>query len=164
VKLYELKRVVEAARDAERKAVFRLENVRCEKKEAARKAIEAELAPQIAEVGLLKTAWLEANKAVEDELIRLASDGSRHKYAIGTKLRKFAPSSSRTAQKELVGVLEVVTRDTKFPDNTPGWERPDVGQFIVRLCKQDGTLGKRFETWRDNSSWKPVEMQSEATK
>ena len=129
----------------------------------ATKVIDEELAPQKSEVDRLWQKTLDAKKAVEDKLIELAREGNRNKYELGTKLqkthKKWYGYGYRSTPSTIYGVLEVVTRETKFPDNTSSWGRPNPGSFIIRLCNKDGKPGKKFVKWTEYEAnlWKPAE-------
>ncbi len=133
--------------------------------EQATKIIDEELAPQKKEVGLLQQKSNDAEKAVQDKLIELAKERNQSGYELGSKLqktqRKFAGFGYNNTSVIIYGILEVVTRETRFPDNTPSYSRPSPGSLIVRLCTKDGKPGKKFVKWTEYESklWKPVEEQ-----
>jgi hypothetical protein len=56
------------------------------------------------------------------------------------------------------GVLEVVTRESRFADNLASYSRPSVGTIILRLCKKDGELGIKFASYdefeKTQNTWK----------
>lgn len=130
----------------------------------ATREIDEELASQREKVNLLYQDSIQAARAVEDELVELAKEeGHQGKYALGSKLqkvhRKWSGYGYRSNPETLFGILEVVTRETQFPGNTPSWNRPSNGSLIVRICTKDGKPGKKFVKWTryESSQWKPVE-------
>lgn len=59
------------------------------------------------------------------------------------KKERFA---ARTQPPKLTGrkaVFEVVTSSTQFPDNWASYSKPEIGQYILRVLKKDGTPGKQ---------------------
>lgn len=155
--LEQLEREKTASDDAYYAASRTYNATRSAKIAEAIKAIDLELAPQKQEVDRLSTCCVSAKRAVEDELVRLAHEGNQHKYAPGTKLFRVSGSRWNSPSTTLFGILEVVTRETQFPENTGSYRLPKPGSFIVRICTKDGSPGKKFEEWREHSGWKPVE-------
>ena len=155
--LDELKAVRDARSIAYYAATAAIDNLRNEKLRAAKEQIELSLTVELNAARALRTAMFEAEKAVEDELIRLALDGLRSKWPVGTRLKRTVGGyGSRSVSVEF-GVLEVVTRETEFPDNTASYNKPHIGDLIIRLCNKDGNPGKRFyDSWR-GQEWSPVE-------
>lgn len=127
------------------------------KLDEATKLIDAELLPEKQAMDSLSTENYKAKHAVEDELVRLANEGGQHKYSPGTKLFRVSGSRWNSPSTTLFGILEVVTRETVFPENTSSYRVPKPGSFIVRVCTKDGNPGKKFEGWSEHSDWKPVE-------
>lgn len=161
--LEELKTEKDRAYKAAYKAEQDFSALRQSKINEATKIIDEELTPQREERNKLRRLSAEANIAVENKLIELAQEGNQCKYALGTKLqkmqRKFGYCHYRPAETIIYGIIEVVTRDTVFPDNTASWRRPSPGSLIVRICTKDGKPGKKFVKWTEYeaSQWKPVE-------
>ena len=134
-----------------------LESTVRERVKDAKNAIIASLSAEYEKVGALSNAARDAKIATENELIRLAQDGSRCKFEIGQRLRRIKNSaSSWRAETIEFGILEVVTRDTVFPDNIAGYTKPNVGNLIVRICTKDGKPGKRFVDYRSHHVWVAV--------
>lgn len=133
-----------------------LESAKRKRLDIARQTIEAEFTTENQRVNRLSNVAAAAKKAVEDELVRLAQDGSRSKWAVGTKLQRGKTTHSWKQPQIEYGILEVMTRETELPANMASYSKPNIGELIVRLCNKDGTPGKRLDVYWRNRGWKPV--------
>lgn len=96
---------------------------------------------------------LEKRTAYEEALEQAASLDENAPYPIGTKMTREEGVGgvwSRRTETAL-GVLEVVTRQTEYPQNC--LQRAEVGDYIVRYLKKDGKPGLKWSGW--NGGWNP---------
>jgi hypothetical protein len=111
----------------------------------------------------LNALQLIANEASEAVLLARESEalaGIGAKYPLGTVMHEWRQkwsSWARTAPPFVAtgktGVYEAVTRESSFPD---GCSTPDVGSFVIRVTKKDGTPGlKCVSRSYEMSNWYP---------
>ena len=129
------------------------------KLELARDEITQSFAAEKEAVDELKRKLEDAQHAVEQEIIRQAISGEDGLMPSGTRVYRQHYSGGYLAKPAFIyGVVEVRTPLTKFPDNRASWAIPDVGSRFVRICKSDGTPGKRIECF--NTDWKPCPKEA----
>lgn len=97
----------------------------------------------------LKRAAQQARDAYLAEKERIALTGEGLPFPIGTKVRNKNHS-------KLVGLVEVRTRTTPFPNNAANYSMPEVGEAFVRLLKADGKPGSKFEKFYTWMEWEAV--------
>lgn len=99
-----------------------------------------------------KRAWEDyysAEKALDNEKDRLARLGKGGKYPVGTKLVRKKPTYKWSSTLvDRFGVYECVTTDSQFPVPRSGRryrdDRPELGSYVVRLLKKDGSPSLNF--------------------
>lgn len=82
----------------------------------------------------------------------------------GTELVRWATGSwyhsPGTFLQDAIGIFEIVSFDSKFPENLSEYSRPKVGSYIVRLLKKDGTPSLKFDKYNHlGSNWLPKGKQ-----
>ena len=96
----------------------------------------------------------EAVKAEADRIRALESEADMP-YPVGTKLVEWKRSrnawmGSREWDKSgIVGVIEIFKADDEVPENIR-WNKPVVGQIVIRYLKKDGSKAARVEIWNDS--------------
>jgi hypothetical protein len=128
----------------------------------ATERIRQEHISEASDVSRKYDAYRLAKKAMEDAEIeesqqKILTTTNGTVLKAGDRVTGYKPSNWRNAEKTVTGIVEVVTRDTVFPDNTASYSRPPLAAFIVRLLTKDGTPGKKFETLDGYVTWKKVE-------
>lgn len=105
-----------------------------------------------------------AEKALVEEIERLAVKGNDAPWPIGTKLMRIVNKGrySWSEKKTEYGILEAVTRNTVLPDNLGYWNKPSIGSYIVRMLKTDGTLSKKISSV--TYSWVAVDPAIQAVR
>lgn len=114
--------------------------------------IDAELSTEYGEklrdAGILVRA---ANVAYYAALEVSALAGEGCPVPIGTKLVKWE-STNRYERGKLeaiaFGVVEAVTSQTVHPSNAADYSKADIGTFIIRMLKKDGTTGSKYERFQ----------------
>lgn len=168
---------LEELKDQERVAWSALQAVRAqiaaiskERTDAFQAALAVELKASFGAALLHATdAEWSAKEAVEAEKERLSLSGDGLPYPIGTKLRRWdrGHSYSRQVQPKHptnnYGVLEVCTKDSKFPENAR-WRVPKRGDWFVRLLKKNGEPGLTFESrvYKITDWWVPEGIDANA--
>lgn len=110
----------------------------------------------------------EAVKAEADRIREIESKASLP-YPVGTKLVEWkigrnAWESSRDWSKTgVVGVMEIFKAGDEVPENIR-WNKPVVGQIVIRHLKKDGSKAARVEVWNDymRVCWLPEGMKPKA--
>ena len=142
-------------------ARYAMHAVIAQKLELAQAEIEQSFAAEKEAVEELARKLEDARRAVEQEKIRLAMSGEDRLIPIGTRVcRKDYTVYYGLKTKLIYGIVEVRTPETEFPKNRASWSIPDVGDRFVRLCKSDGTPGKKIECFGTN--WKPCPEEAKS--
>ncbi len=104
---------------------------------------------------LLRESATAAYNALLAERERLALNGVGAPYPLGTTLKKTRHTGGTWGRAEKIqhGLLEAVTQKTKWQDNLGSWQRPQVGDYIVRYLKSDGAPSIRIDPSPSFSSW-----------
>lgn len=90
-------------------------------------------------------------KVMVEELDRIARMGGEGKFAVGTKVahEKSLGSGYYYGRSKVMeyGLIECVTTDSVFPEprSRRGNKNPQVGTFIIRLIKKNGSTGLLYE-------------------
>jgi hypothetical protein len=146
---------VEMAEEAERRAMRAMDAILGRKREEKRLA-EAGLNERFREE--LASAFevlSEARAELRDAKDRLPD----HPWA-GKRVFRMAlqgPSYLRRPAKRIEGIVETRRSTTEFPGNTASYRKPQIGQGFVRLLKNDGTPGAKFELLGHHGEWKLVD-------
>lgn len=164
---------VKQARDALREHQKRedhYESVETEKRVAPLKeAMEAQEAAIKAECSELfddrdrelRNAVYEANRAHELGIVE-AKNGNTGWLPVGTVIVKWERPRYTYGRGPLkltdqVGMVEVWSPDSVYPENKSRYSRPHAGDIVVRLLKKDGTPSKNFESANE---WNRVYWQA----
>lgn len=88
-----------------------------------------------------------------------AMSGDGAPYPLGTQLVEWKrPSTYGPAPMKLTGrkgVVEAITRESEHPNNR-SCSRAEIGDFVIRVLKNDGTRSKQYETFVGyRSQWLP---------
>lgn len=121
-----------------------------------REALAAEMSAKH-DAGILEASrrLQEATKAWEDAKIAESQNAKWNGHAVGTKLVQWKDVSVSWARERRwekdgkVGIVEIRTRDSRFPANVR-YGLPEIGEPFLRILKADGTPSTQIET----SSWK----------
>lgn len=146
---------LQAAHWAVDEELSELNRDRRERERQLQREIEATLITEFNEAILsLKAKVAEAKKAFDEERSRLAKEKPGHPYPLGTVMCEWEYESKwsrKMAKTGKEGIFEIVTNETQFPKNIE--YRKEIGSYIVRILKKDGTPSLRIDTgW---SWWKP---------
>jgi hypothetical protein len=104
---------------------------------------------------------------VEADRIRALESEAAMPYPVGTKLVEWKKSrnawmGSREWDKSgVVGVIEIFKAGDEVPENIR-WNKPVVGQIVIRYLKKDGSKAARVEIWNDSYMricWLPEGMK-----
>lgn len=113
----------------------------------------------------LRQARVKAFQLMTDEKERKAVAGTNAPFPLGTKL-KFVKRTGRYSETTKFGVVEAVTRETVLPETITNarysYLKPNIGDFIVRLLKADGTLSKNID--KIHGGWLPLDETIERKK
>lgn len=116
------------------------------KREAERK-IDAELQAEFGEqLTALYRAMLDAKDQLRDGKDRIARIGEGGFAKPGERFVEWNrrwPSSPLTKTGR-VGIVECVTKDSRFSERLSNWRAPSIGSFIIRFLKKDGTPSANF--------------------
>ena len=109
---------------------------------------------------LLRThkRYFEADKALKGELEKevLEAQVANLPYPEGTvmvEFEKYVPFGASGINKNPLrlsgtkGVFQVYRNGDEYPANLGRYKKPQNGDYIIRLYRVDGTLGKAFERW-----------------
>ena len=152
--LDELIEIERQARTEYGEANYAMREAIAQKLELARAEIEQSFAAEKEAVDELARKLNDARRAVEQEKVRLALSGEDRLMPIGTRVCRNEYGRYYSQKTTLIyGIVEVRTPKTEFPKNRASWHIPPVGDRFVRICKSDGTPGKRFEWF--GRDWKP---------
>jgi hypothetical protein len=109
-----------------------------------------------------------AQQRLTEEKERVALSGKNAPFPIGSKVVSIRSGRYASDPKtSLYGIVEAVTRETILPDNQGRWNHPNIGSFVVRLLKADGTPSKKVEEIGSEwaiSRWKLVGQTAEVSK
>lgn len=94
-------------------------------------------------------------QALHDDLAsQLAQSAHDAPYPLGTRMIETKTPSFSIRGKSVptgrVGIVEPVTKDTIHPDNLGSYTRADIGSYIVRILKKDGTPSKNYVRFTKN--------------
>lgn len=142
--LDEHNQIVAAARDAHAAAMGarrEVERRRDDVKEALMKEVYAKLEAEFgADLRAAVAAENEAQEHHKDCVIARAVEHPDTPHPVGTVLYewgrpRFSQDWEKTGKR---GVVEVCTRESKFPSNI-AWSKPSPGEAYIRMLKTDGT-------------------------
>jgi hypothetical protein len=125
-----------------------------------------------ADAYVLDSARRKAIDAVDAERDRLAllkaaekppfPEGAR----LVRKVNKYRYRWDRAAEAhDAFGIFQIYRIDDPLPKNSSSWNRPKVGDYIVREVLKDGSPAKRWEPFDSGRPWKladSVELNKES--
>ena len=79
-------------------------------------------------------------------------------YPEGTVLHEWRPvryGEGLTLTKR-VGRMEIIRPDSVHADNVGAWNKPRVGDAVIRLLKSDGQPGRKYVRDYEFGNWKPA--------
>ena len=129
--------------------------IKADKMEAAERKIDAELESLYGErLASLKKKEDEAHQAFLAEKEKLAAKNLP--FPVGTKLRRWVRKSYGyrfgSWEKDVFGVIEICTRETRHPGNLK--YTAEVGTVLVRHLNKDGKPGRQYSRYGRN--WKEL--------
>jgi hypothetical protein len=142
--LEQLKLAEDRARAAYWEAKRAVDVAKSKQLRQAQMEIEDRFLLQYGTLAPLRKQFQDAVSALEDEKIRMALSGEDGKLPVGTRVRRKDYGGYGTKPTFIYGVIEVRTRQTEFPQNLADYSIPSLGSRFVRICKADGTPGKRI--------------------
>ncbi len=130
-----------------------------EKRDAFEAALQAEVS---ARYGVQLRASNEAiglaQRQLSEEKERIALTGDGAPYPLGTRLVQWEwPRwGGKPAPTKHMGIVDAITSKSEHPANVR-YGRAQIGQYVVRLIKKDGTTSSKYHLWRDymKNSWLP---------
>ena len=87
----------------------------------------------------------DAAKALTEvaELVALTGDGCS--VPLGSRLVRWERAYAGGPKKPTkTGIVEAITRNSLHPAKSSGYSRANVGEFVIRILKQDGTPGAKY--------------------
>lgn len=147
----EIKRLEAVELDAKR-AESAIDQERRDFVSARHRTVEIEANERFgAKLQAVREARFAASQAVLEAREAAALRGEGAPLPLGTRVCKWVTPYARWSSRPLgpdelkaTGVIEAITRESEHPANLE-YGRADVGQFVIRLHKKDGTLGARYE-------------------
>lgn len=109
----------------------------------------------------LRAALRSAKDAVNAAREARALSGAGAPYPLGTKLfewenqdrwnRKMVPTGK-------IGLIEAITSTSEHSGTDSVWRRADIGSYVIRILKKDGTPSKHYikcTSWEAKNRWLP---------
>jgi hypothetical protein len=135
------------ARNSASDALYEVEKARREKKDRLIDEVNQSLEAEFNEVIIALSAKVdEAKKLLDEERSRIAKASQDHPYPLGTLMYEYnvGKLDRKKFKTGKEGIFEIVTNETQFPANIA--YRKEIGKYIVRVLKKDGTPGLKIET------------------
>lgn len=119
-------------------------------------SIKAEFRPKFKEAVALRNAAQAEVDRFKVEIATAERSGGVGKRYVQWKHAKHDRYGRGPMKPGRIGVVQVWTSESEYPDNTLRLQRPNHGDLYLRLLNKDGSESKRFEkSWQRWSDWYP---------